>query len=159
MQASRGIKVSFTLPVAPDGLDSLGLNIVKSALAAGVTITRVNVMTMDYGNGTDVGSAALSSVDGTAQQLQSAIPGLGSAAAYHLVGATPMIGHNDDNENFTLDDASTLAAYAQSKKLGLLSFWAIQRDRKCPGGIDLDLCSGDNSSNFQYSHIFAAVSQ
>jgi len=158
VQASRGIKVSFTLPVNPDGLDSLGLAIVKSAVAAGVHISHVNVMTMDYGSGTDVGAAALSSVDATAQELQSVVAGLSAAAAYQMVGATPMIGHNDDSENFTLDDATMLANHARDKKLGLLSFWAIQRDEKCPGGVDLDRCSGDNASTFQYSKIFAAVS-
>ncbi|MCU1279302.1 MAG: Chitinase [bacterium] len=159
VQASRGIKVSFTLPVNPNGLDSLGLDIVKAAVAAGVRISHVNVMTMDYGSGTDVGSSALSSVDATATQLQSIIGGLGSAAAYQMVGATPMIGHNDDSEVFSLDDASTLAAYARQKRLGLLSYWAIQRDEKCPSGVDLDRCSGVNTSTFQFSKIFAAVSQ
>ena len=143
--------MSFTLPVNPDGLDSLGLDVVKAAVAAGVQIAHVNVMTMDYGSGTDVGAAALSSVDGTAAQLRSVVAGLGSAAAYAMVGATPMIGHNDDGEVFSLDDASTLAAYARSKGLGLLSFWAIERDEACPGALDLDRCSGVNSSTFQFS--------
>ncbi|HWE31464.1 MAG TPA: RICIN domain-containing protein [Polyangia bacterium] len=161
VQSSRGIKVAFTLPVNPDGLDSLGLAVVKSALSAGVTISHVNVMTMDYGSGTDVGSAALSSADATASQLQSAIGGLSSAAAYQMVGVTPMIGKNDDSEDFSISDASTLAAYAKSKGIGLLAFWAIQRDEKCPssGYGDGDRCSNDNSSTFQYSKIFQAVSK
>jgi Ricin-type beta-trefoil lectin domain/Glycosyl hydrolases family 18 len=157
VQQQKGIRVAFTLPVNPDGLDNLGLNIVKAAVAAGVKISFVNVMTMDYGDGTNVGQAALTSVDGTARQLQSIIPGLTLDQAYGMVGATAMIGHNDDSEVFSLDNARTLIAFAKQKHLGLVSFWAIQRDEKCPGGIDLNYCSGVNSGTFQFHQIFNGV--
>jgi chitinase len=157
VQAQKNIRVAFTLPVNPDGLDSLGLDIVKSALAAGVKISFVNVMTMDYGNGTNLGTTPIASVDATAKQLQAAISGLSSAAAYHMVGATAMIGHNDDTEVFSLDNATTLITYAKQKKLGLVSFWAIQRDEQCPAGVDLNLCTGVNASAFQFHQIFDSV--
>jgi chitinase len=157
VQAQKKIRVAFTLPVNPDGLDSLGLDIVKSALAAGVKISFVNVMTMDYGNGTNLGTTPIASVDATAKQLQAAVAGLSSDAAYRMVGATAMAGHNDDTEIFSLDDASALIAYAKQKKLGLVSFWAIQRDEKCPAAIDLNLCTGVNASTFQFHQIFDAV--
>jgi len=157
VQAQKKIRVAFTLPVNPDGLDSLGLDVVKSALAAGVKISFVNVMTMDYGNGTNLGTTPIASVDATAKQLQAAIAGLSSDAAYHMVGATAMVGHNDDTEIFSLDNASALVAYAKQKKLGLVSFWAIQRDEKCPAAIDLNLCTGVNTSTFQFHQIFDAV--
>jgi hypothetical protein len=157
VQAQKHVRVAFTLPVNPDGLDSLGLDIVKSALAAGVKISLVNVMTMDYGNGTNLGTTPIASVDATAKQLQAAIAGLSSDAAYRMVGATAMIGHNDDSEIFSLDNAKTLVAYAKQKQLGLISFWAIQRDEKCPSGIDLNLCTGVNTSTFQFHQIFDGV--
>jgi chitinase len=74
-----------------------------------------------------------------------------------MVGATAMAGHNDDTEIFSLDNASALIAYAKQKKLGLVSFWAIQRDEKCPAAIDLNLCTGVNASTFQFHQIFDAV--
>ncbi|HEY1585179.1 MAG TPA: glycosyl hydrolase family 18 protein [Polyangia bacterium] len=157
VQAQKKIRVAFTLPVNPDGLDSLGLDVVKSALAAGVEISFVNVMTMDYGNGTNLGTTPIASVDATAKQLQAAIAGLSSDAAYRMVGATAMIGHNDDTEIFSLDNASALVAYAKQKKLGLVSFWAIQRDEKCPAATDLNLCTGVNASTFQFHQIFDSV--
>jgi hypothetical protein len=157
VQASKHIRVAFTLPVNPDGLDSLGLDVVKSALAAGVKISFVNVMTMDYGNGTNLGTTPLSSVDSTAKQLQSLIAGLSLDAAYRMVGATAMLGHNDDTEVFSLANATTLVAYAKQKKLGLVSFWAIQRDEKCPAAVDRDLCTGVNTSAFQFHQIFDSV--
>jgi chitinase len=157
VQTQKNVRVAFTLPVNSDGLDSLGLAVVTSALSAGVKISFVNVMTMDYGDGTNLGTTPIDSVDATAKQLEGAIAGLSSDAAYRMVGATAMIGHNDDSEVFSLDNARALVAYAKEKKLGLVSFWAIQRDQKCPGAIDLDQCTGVNGSAFQFHQIFDGV--
>ena len=51
-QDARGIKVAFTLAAnpSPGALTSQGLSVVSHALAAGVTISHVNLMTMDYGD-------------------------------------------------------------------------------------------------------------
>jgi chitinase len=158
VQAAKGIRVAFTLPVNPDGLDDLGKAIVQSTLDAGVTISFVNVMTMDYGAGVgDLGQIAIDSADATAHQLTQMIPGLALADAYKRVGATPMIGTNDDGNVFTLDDARALATWAQQHHLGLLAFWAIQRDEHCAGTTDLDRCSNVNDAMFQFANIFGAV--
>ena len=155
VQDSLHIRVAFTLPVNADGLDSLGTAVVQAALDAGVAVQYVNVMTMDYGNGTDLGTTPSLSADATAKQLQGMIAGLSLAAAYRKVGVTAMIGHNDDSEVFSLDNANTLAAYAKAKQLGLVSFWAIQRDEKCAGAINLDTCNGVGTSTFQFSQILS----
>jgi chitinase len=158
VQDAKHVRVAFTLPVNPDGLDSLGLAIVKSALAAGVNISFVNVMTMDYGDGTDLGTTPISSVDATAKQLQGLIKGLSLPAAYRMVGATAMLGQNDDSEVFSIANAKTLIAYAKQKQLGLVSFWAIQRDEACPSStVDLDVCNGVSSKTFEFNDIFASV--
>ena len=158
MQDAKHIRVAFTLPVNSDGLDNLGLAIVKAALDAGVTVSFVNVMTMDYGNGTNLGTTPTSSVDATATQLQGLIKGLTLAHAYRMIGATAMIGHNDDSEVFSLDNAKTLVAFARQKQLGLVSFWAIQRDEKCPSStVDLNLCNGASNTTFAFSQLFAGV--
>jgi chitinase len=159
VQSQKGIRVAFTLPVSPNGLDGLSLNIVKAAVKAGVTISFVNVMTMDYGGGTDLGRVPVASVDATANQLLSVIPGISLAQAYRMLGATAMIGHNDDGSVFSASNAKTLIAYAKQKSLGLVSFWAIQRDEICRSGLDLDHCTGVNSGPFQFNQIFNGVNQ
>jgi hypothetical protein len=158
VQAQKHIRVAFTLPVNPSGLDSLGQAVVQSALDAGVQVSFVNIMTMDYGDGTNLGTTPVTSADATAKQLQSMISGLTSDQAYRMVGVTPMIGKNDDNETFSISDAQTLIAYAKQKKLGLLAFWAIQRDEKCASlPPSLDLCNGSSMSTFDFAKIFASV--
>ena len=158
VQQAKGIRVAFTLPVNPDGLDDLGVAVVQSALDAGVTISHVNVMTMDYGAGAgDLGQVSIGSADATAKQLVQLIPGEALADAYRQVGATPMIGTNDDGNVFSLANATALASWAQQHHLGLLAFWAIQRDEPCSNGTDLDQCSGVDATTFQFANVFEAV--
>jgi chitinase len=40
-------------------------------------------------------------------------------------GLTPIAGHNDDDENFTRSNASTLEGFAASKGVQELSFWEV----------------------------------
>jgi len=162
VQKARGIKVSFTLPAMPDGMTSAAKAVVKSALDAGVVISHVNLMTMDYGtsysSGKKMGDLAISAVKACVGQLKTLIPGLTDAVAYRMIGATPMIGENDvPTEVFTLSDASTLIAFAKDKQLGLVSYWAIQRDAPCSGGVDLVLCSNAQTANYQFANIFRTV--
>jgi chitinase len=157
VQTSRNIRVAFTLPVAASGLLQESINIVKAALDAGVKVSFINGMTMDYGDGTNLGTVPIQSMDNLAKQIRTLLPSLSLAQAFRMVGATAMIGKNDDKETFSLANANAFIAHAKQKHLGLVSFWAIQRDRKCTSSNDLDVCSRVNSSNFQFSKIFAGV--
>jgi chitinase len=153
VQDARHARVAFTLPVAQSGILQESVDIVAAAVQAGVQISFVNGMTMDYGDGTDLGVAPSQSMDSLARQLQSLL-GLGEADAYRKVGAIAMLGKNDDNETFSLDNARTFIAHAKQKQLGLVSFWAIQRDQRCPGGLDLNYCNGQNGGTFDFHQIF-----
>jgi hypothetical protein len=72
-----------------------------------------------------------------------------------MIGATPEIGKNDDGEVFSIADAQALAAFAIAHKLGLVSFWSIQRDSACGGRG----CSGYDPTNFAYDKILHTVQQ
>jgi chitinase len=86
------------------------------------------------------------------------LPALSIAQVYRKLGATAMIGKNDDNETLSFDNARTLVSYARQQQLGLLSFWAIQRDQACPAqSMDLALCSRLNTKPFEFFSIFAGV--
>jgi hypothetical protein len=157
VQDSRGIKVAFTLPTDPTGLAGGGLQVVQGALDAGVHISHVNLMTMDYGQfqGQPLGPVAIQSVNAAKGQLEGLIPGLTDAAAYAMLGATPMIGRNDSGEMFSLDDAKQLAQFARDKKLGLIAFWSIDRDRVCSSGKDE--CSTVNAHTFDFHNALKTV--
>ncbi len=156
-QAAKGIKVSFTLPVDTTGMESNAIDVIVQAVQAGVTLSHVNLMVMDYGSSQTGSMSAYAEQALTASQAQllTAIPGLGDAAAWAMLGATPMIGQNDTTgEIFTLADATALLGFAQQKQIGLLSFWSIHRDRP---GTDYNECSTVNTANFQFADIFKVV--
>lgn len=84
LQKERGdLKVSFTLPVMPSGLDSDGLALLESANDNAVTVSTVNIMTMNYGSSYagDMGDYAETSAKATHDQLQEVF-GLSSAGAW-----------------------------------------------------------------------------
>ncbi len=158
VQDSKNIQVSFTLQTDESGLDKGARSVVSAAVAAGVSIYHVNLMVMDYGDmpaGTAMAPIAIGSLNGANTQLKAIIPSLTTAQAWAMLGATPDIGQNDDNEVFSLQDAKDLTTFAMQNKLGLITFWNIQRDQVCGKGE----CSQFDNANFDYSNIFKAVAQ
>jgi hypothetical protein len=146
------LHVSLTLPVEPNGLPSAALDLIKSTIAGGVKIKIVNIMAMDYGSGTrDLGKVAIQSAEGTVEQLKSIYPSKTTAQLYSMMGITPMIGVNDDGTVFTMTDAHQVASYALQKGIGLLSFWALQRDQP---GVSIDTSSGTQQGRFAYFGAF-----
>ncbi|MFI6035603.1 cellulose binding domain-containing protein [Streptomyces sp. NPDC051315] len=135
-QRHPGLDVSFTLPVMPEGLTQDGVNLLADARANGVRITTVNIMAMDYGPAYsgDMGTYAEQAATATQAQVKSVL-GLSDSAAWKTVAVTPMIGVNDvTSEIFTVEDATQLVEFAETKGLGWLSMWSATRDKQCPGG-------------------------
>jgi hypothetical protein len=153
-KANPGLKVSLTLPVLPEGLTADGINVVKSAKNAGVNLDLVNIMAMDYGRSAqDYGDLAIQAVKSTKDQIKS-IYGSSDAAAFKMVGVTPMLGQNDDGGKFTQSDAKDLVAFANSNHLGFMSFWELNRDKNACSGA-LFQCTNVSQSPFEFSKIFA----
>jgi hypothetical protein len=135
-----GLQVSLTLPVLPSGLPSDEDAVLTGAVQAGVKISAVNVMAMDFGDGPapnpsgQMGTYAIDAATATDAQVASAM-GISDTAAWSKVAVTPMIGVNDSSDEiFTLANAQQLVAFAQSKHLAWLTMWSAARDQECPGG-------------------------
>ncbi|MGZ3451122.1 MAG: carbohydrate-binding protein [Polyangiales bacterium] len=166
VQKEKAIKVAFTLPCTPrdkwdtpGGLNSYALDVVSAAVKAGVVISHVNLMTMDYGGyystGYKMGDLAVSAATDTVTQLRKLMPSLSESAAWAMIGITPMIGQNDvSSEMFSLDDAKIVASFAKTKGVGLLAFWAINRDQ--PGSGSLGLYSQAQTKTFAFTDAFRA---
>jgi hypothetical protein len=138
--ADPSLSVSFTLAVTPRGLADTttapggdDLYVLKLAKAEGVTINTVNIMAMDYYNGsTNMLSDAESAARYTEAQLSSQL-GLNAK-----IGLTPMIGQNDDygasggdgvDEVFSLDAAKDLELWASTQSyISGLGEWELPRD-------------------------------
>jgi chitinase len=155
-QAYPGLIVSYTLPLGPGGLNGGtggGTQDIADAKSAGLNLTIVNGMAMDFG-GTNTNQPALSEEGAAALKSQIQSAGLTSA-----VGLTFLPGTSDDSppNYFTLANATTMLDWAEGNSyVTLLSFWELNRDNGgCPGStVDEDNCSGVSQSNYEFSSIF-----
>ncbi|MFI1437747.1 glycoside hydrolase family 18 protein [Streptomyces fructofermentans] len=156
-----GLDVSFTLPVMPEGLTQDGVDLLSDARSNGVAVSAVNIMAMDYGPAYDgdMGTYAVQAATATQAQIKGVL-GLSDSAAWRTVAVTPMIGVNDVvTEIFTVDDATQLVDFAESKGIGWLSMWSATRDRQCPGGARPSAdatCSSILQGTHAFTKAFAA---
>ncbi|WP_405991570.1 chitinase [Streptomyces sp. NBC_00986] len=155
------LKVSFTLPVMPSGLDSDSLALLESANDNAVEVSTVNIMTMNYGESytADMGDYAITSATATHTQLKKVF-GLSDAGAWQGMALTSMIGVNDvSGETFSLSDAAQVRTFAESKKIAWVSMWSTFRDQQCESeSSDDDAatdCSGVTQSAGAFGEAFA----
>ncbi len=160
------LAVWLTLPVATNGLPDDGMAAVEQMLDAGVELSGVNVMTMDYGTdlqGKSMADASIDALNATESQLTGLYKkhnvSLPPQGAWSVMGATPMIGQNDvADEVFTMADAATLNSFAISKSLARMSMWSINRDRTCgPNYPEVSVVSNSCSGMKQGDTTFAAT--
>lgn len=169
-EADRPVAVWLTLPVTPSGLTEDGTDAVAAMLDAGIELTGVNVMAMNYGASRDddlsMGDAALSALEGTQRQLgvlysRHGTP-LTDATLWNKLGVTPMIGQNDvRDEIFDFDDAQQVNAFARDQRLGRTSMWSLNRDVTCGANVvDVrrvsDSCSGIAQGDRHFASVLGA---
>jgi hypothetical protein len=160
----RTLDIVYTLPTSPTGLEDTGVNVLRNAVANGVRVDIVNIMTFDYYDdqahqmARDTKTAAAGLI-GTLHQLY---PHRSTDRLWRMVGITEMIGIDDYGsggetgplEIFTLADARNITEWARDRNIAELSFWALGRDNGgCPGTPGSDSCSGVAQSDWQFAHI------
>jgi chitinase len=140
------VQVDFTLGVSPQGLPTgtgSEYALLQDAKSKGVKVSTVNIMTMDFYDGTnnDLGDAE-SAARGAASQLAS-LYGISTSAAYAMMGLTPIAGTNDDGSVFSTGNASSLESFAASNGVQELSFWEVD--------------GYDKGTGYQYSSTFNKI--
>jgi chitinase len=140
--ANPSVQVDFTLAVDPNGMESPQLNLLNDAKSKGVRVNCVNIMTMDFGGGTNDLSAAESAARGSVGQLES-IFGISATQAWNMLGLTPIAGTNDDGTVFSQSNASSLESFAASNGVQELAFWEVD--------------GYDKSAGYAYSRIFNQI--
>jgi chitinase len=140
------VQVDFTLGVSPQGLPTgtgSEYALLQDAKAKGVKVSVVNIMTMDFydGSNNDLGDAE-SAAQGTAGQLAS-LYGISTSAAYAMMGLTPIAGTNDDGTEFSTANAQSLESFAASNGVAELAFWEVD--------------GYDKPTGYQYSSIFNKI--
>ena len=155
----RQIQFSYTLPTFPTGLTASGLAVLQNAVADGARIATVNLLTFDYYLGTqqDMVADTESAAAGLFSQLQSLYPTAPAWQLWHMIGVTEMPGIDDfgTDETFSTANAVTILNWARHQGIGLISFWALQRDNGgCPGTKGAGTCSGVTQPTWYFSHVF-----
>ncbi|WP_373310153.1 chitinase [Jeongeupia naejangsanensis] len=157
----KTLTVSFTLGVHPvTGFASADLYVLQSAKNAGVEVAIVNPMIMDYYDGVSgnqMGARSVSALQGVFSQLKTLWPGKTDAQYWAMIGATAMIGQNDNpTEVFTLADAQLVRDFAVQQGMGRLAFWSLGRDNgNCAGNTAANWqCSGIVQQQWDFSRIF-----
>jgi chitinase len=105
-------------------------------------VSVVDIMTMDFGAGSNDLADAESAAQGTASQLSS-LYGISTSAAYGMMGLTPIAGTNDDGTEFSTANAQSLESFAASNGVAELSFWEVD--------------GYDKPTGYQYSAIFNQI--
>jgi chitinase len=113
------------------------------------------IMPFDFGShsGT-MGDATKSAAEGLKNALKSSY-GYSDAVAYAHMGISSMNGKTDVGETVTIADFNAILAYAQLHHIPRLTFWSLNRDRQCGGGLDSNGCSGVSQAQFDYTKVFA----
>jgi hypothetical protein len=155
----RRIQFSYTLPTFPTGLPSAELAVLQNAVADGAKISTVNLLTFDYYIGTqqDMLADTESAAAALYGQLQSLYPAATSRQLWHMIGVTEMPGIDDygPDETFSTAQAVPLLHWAEQQGIGMISFWALQRDNGgCPGTKGAGTCSGVTQPDWYFSHVF-----
>jgi len=155
----RRIEFSYTLPTFPTGLTSSGDAVLQNAVADNARISTVNLLTFDYylGSQQDMVADTESAAGGLFDQLQSLYPTASARQLWHMIGVTEMPGIDDfgPEETFSTADAVTILRWAQQQGIGLISFWALQRDNGgCVGTKGAGTCSGVSQPTWYFSHVF-----
>jgi hypothetical protein len=155
----RHIQFSYTLPTFQTGLPAAELGVLQNAVADGARISTVNLLTFDYFFGTqqDMVADTEGAAEGLFGQLQTLYPKATTRELWHMIGVTEMPGIDDfgADETFSTANAVTILQWAQHAGLGLVSFWALQRDNgSCVGTKGAGACSGVAQPTWYFSHVF-----
>jgi chitinase len=175
LQGERGasgkkLAVWLTLPVTPGGLTDPGIAAVEQMLEAGVQLSGVNIMTMNYGASRSSSlsmlaaakAAAAATHDQVGMLYQRTGTNLSSTQVWKKLGLTPMIGQNDlPGEVFGVDAARGLQAFAVDLGIQRLSMWSLNRDAPCASGPPDEaashICSGVDQGSTRFSDLLGAA--
>lgn len=123
-----GLRVTYTLPVDPNGISGASRALLADAVAKGLNVYSANLMVMYFGKGfvgkgKTEGELGIESAKAAYAQLQKLDPAI-------RVGLCPCLGENGSkDELFTVADAKTLKSFAdQTPWVVSLHYWCINDD-------------------------------
>jgi chitinase len=117
------LEITLTLPVEWYGLNEHAINVINKSEKLKINIKFINLMIMDFYTKLDRPNWAIKHI----QILKIVKNQLN--CNWDKIGYCPMIGENDDGSKFTIIDWETVLDFITEKNIGLVTFWAINRDQ------------------------------
>lgn len=129
---SNGSNVAHDFgPASPDPLGAIGTLVMQRIKAQNLQNYFINLMTMDYGTGSDVCVMSGGACEMGQSAIQAAMNLRGHwGVPYSWIELTPMSGVNDVSSNdFTLGNAQTMDSWVRSAGIAGVHFWSFDRDK------------------------------
>ncbi|WP_440081381.1 ricin-type beta-trefoil lectin domain protein [Streptosporangium sp. LJ11] len=152
-QNNPNVKIAVTFGTGINGPSSTGVRLINQARALNVPIDNYTIMPFNFG-ASNIYNATVSSAEGLKNALKAA-NGWTDAQAYARMGISGMNGLSDQGELTTVAAWTQIRDWARSKGLTRLAYWAVNRDRPCPGGDAGSECSGISQPNWEFTRITA----
>ncbi|MFI6500770.1 carbohydrate-binding protein [Nonomuraea typhae] len=152
-QNNPNVKIVVTFGTTRTGPNSHGIRLINQAKALNVPIDNFTIMPFDFG-GSNMYQDNVNASEGLKTALKNAY-GYTDAQAYARMGISGMNGLSDQQELTSPATWTQIRDWAKSKGLTRLAYWAVNRDRPCPGGGVRSDCSGISQADWEFTRITA----
>jgi hypothetical protein len=154
-QKNPGVKTILTFGTTPTGPNAHGVRLINQAKAKNANVDIFAQMPFDFGVGSgDMYAATVGASEGLKNQLKTTF-GWSDAQAYSHMGISGMNGLSDQQEVTSPATWTKIRDYAKEKQLARFTYWAVNRDRACPGGGVVSDCSGIAQGEWEFTKITA----
>jgi hypothetical protein len=153
-QNNPGIKTIITFGTTTSGPSATGIRLINQAAALQANIDVFTIMPFDFNGGANMYQNTVNASEGLKNALKSAF-GWSDAVAYGRMGISGMNGLSDQQELTSPATWTQIRDWAKARGLARLAFWAVNRDRPCPGGGVVSNCSGIAQSDWEFTRITA----
>ncbi|WP_049572203.1 carbohydrate-binding protein [Nonomuraea sp. SBT364] len=152
-QNNPNLKIVVTFGTTRTGPNAHGIRLINQARALGVPIDNFTIMPFDFG-GSNMYQDTVNASEGLKTALKNAY-GWTDAQAYAHMGISGMNGLSDQQELTSPATWTQIRDWALSKGLTRLAYWAVNRDRPCPGGGVTAHCSGIAQTEWEFTRTTA----
>ncbi|SDX95053.1 Fibronectin type III domain-containing protein [Micromonospora pattaloongensis] len=153
-QNNPGIKTIITFGTTTSGPNYYGTRLINQAAALQANIDVFTIMPFDFGGGANMYQSTVNASEGLKNALKSAF-GWSDATAYAHMGISGMNGLSDQQELTSPATWTQIRDWAKARGLARFTFWAVNRDRPCPGGGVVSDCSGIAQNQWEFTSITA----
>ena len=153
-QRNPGVTTILTFGTTTSGPSATGIRLINQARALGANVDIFAIMPFDFGGGANMYQNTVNATEGLKNAVKAAF-GYTDAQAYVRIGISGMNGLSDQQELTDVATWTRIRDYAKSHGLARFTFWAVNRDRPCPGGGVVSNCSGIAQNDWDFTRVTA----